>query len=105
VATVYSVRLFTALALESEQSITCEAGFVTVLRDIDVVIYGNTGNAFFAVTGDEGQLVWYIENPGGTDTHYQWTGRQVFNPGNNIGFSLSSGSADITVSGYRLYLP
>jgi hypothetical protein len=102
---VYSTRLFTALALEDTQSITTEDGFVTVVRDIDVVVYDNSEAAFFAWSGDEGQLLWYFENAAGADTTFQWRGRQVFAAGLNMAWAISTGKADITVSGYKLTLP
>jgi hypothetical protein len=105
-STVYSNRLFQALALMASASFTVPAGFKAVLRDVDVFVYGSTTGQAFSIVGPIGQIIWNLNIGGPSNgSWHQWSGRQVFGPGEQVFFEATAPGTDVTASGYLLQLP
>lgn len=106
---VYSVRLFATGALTSASGTVgpvVPSGLVYVLRDIDVVEITGTASAAMQVYGQTGGILWVYERGSTLNSAWGgWRGRQVYNEGEQIGFSAPSGTWSISASGYQLTLP
>lgn len=106
---VYSLRIFAHASLVTSAGTVgpvVPAGFVYVLRDVDV----------FEETGAQGVTLSVVNPLGGYLTVFltgstlqsrvqQWRGRQVYHPGEQVGFFAGSGQWAIMASGYQLTLP
>lgn len=101
---VYSQRFAHELGLNGTLVINLPAGFVPVLRDFDVY-NGSGGVASVFLQGALGQAI-YVHRweVGDGASHEQWTGRQVFLPGETCAI-VTSLAMDVTLSGYLLSLP
>lgn len=101
--TVYSTR-FAAWDSSAESPVvyTVPSGFVGILRDLDVTIFGE-GAEFDLVDGTSGAFVWVVHNTASTSTSFQWRGRLVIPEGAVVAFEWSPG-ADVwgVASGYVL---
>lgn len=102
-AAVYSVR-FVALRNTSGGGVVVPAGNVAIVRDIDAFFGGGIGGGALNVTGPAGQTFAWFPFTGLESSVFQWRGRQVFNPGETIGWTADHG-VDLTISGYLLTLP
>lgn len=103
---VYSKRLFVEEGLNTNLGYTVPAGYVAVLRDVDVFCNLYSTSTEFYVAGVGGAILWYVTVGALTDpSFYQWRGRQVFNAGDIITFAGSSNGVDMTASGYLLSTP
>ena len=110
-ATVYSRLLFRAHAVDTDTVAvyTFPAGYLYVVRDMDVFLAGEGGGAFSVYDGASCTF-WSVTAPeGGTGFWEHWSGRQVFEAGDSVSFAPSTidpfGHGDIRVSGYALTLP
>lgn len=106
---VYSLRIFAHASLINAAGTVgpiVPAGFVYVVRDITVVrdSAGATDNLiiFNQVTGVMLNIVVASLDPGGG---FQWSGRQVYAAGEQVGFHAFVGTWGIACSGYQLTLP
>jgi hypothetical protein len=103
---VYSTRFFVQEALVGNLGYTVPDGYRAVLRDVDGFIDAYSGLTALAIDGVGGATIAYWSVASGTFQTIQWRGRQVFNPGDIIGF-LQTGADPVSVSasGYLLTLP
>lgn len=102
---VYSHRFLEELGLNGTRTITVDAGYTAVIRDIRV--YASNGGLspiVWYLQGTLGQsLDWFSVDPAETGIHF-WTGRQVFYSGESIA-AVTTGAMDVTISGYLLVNP
>ena len=106
---VYSLRIF------GHAGLTASAGevgpivpdqFVYVVRDIDVLERTGAGATLMQVINQTEGPLWEVD--GGTTLASrlgQWRGRQVYGPGEKVGFIVTAGEWSIACSGYQLTLP
>ena len=103
---VYSTRFFAVEGLLGTQTYTPEAGFVAIVRDIDLyVAVPLLGSISFFFIGSSGQTIDYYEAGADTTATHQWRGRQVFTDLDTFSITVNSSAADVTVSGYLLTPP
>lgn len=107
--TVYSLRLYAAQNLAPGSGVVgpvVPAGFIYVLRDIDVCSFTSTTGDELLVKGPTGGNVYVVVlTAGGDRFNFQWRGRQVYAEGEQIGFHSLAGGWDVMASGYQLTLP
>jgi hypothetical protein len=106
---VYSIRIFSTGGLTSAAGTVgpvVPAGLVYVLRDMDAVEITGATSAQLEVLNPTLQPLWFINtaNPQ-IAANFQWRGRQVFGPGEQVGFHAFSGAWSLMASGYQLTLP
>lgn len=106
---VYSIRIFGHASLTSAAGIVgpvVPSGLVYVVRDIDVF---NNSAATTDLLNVRNQLLGPLTQfQGGTTVATrigQWRGRQVYGPGEQVGFQVFAGTWAIACSGYQLTLP
>lgn len=106
---VYSLRIFASAGLVPATGTVgpvVPAGLIYVVRDIDVFSHTLAVNdnlfLFNQVLGvlQEWQVHSVSDNP-----HQQWTGRQVYREGEQVGFRTFQGNWSIACSGYQLTTP
>lgn len=106
---VYSLRIYAAadlLASTGEVGPVVPAGFVYVVRDIDVRENLATAGAYIFVKNPVGGILWIHQVDATVNGSVgQWRGRQVYAEGEQVGFQVSSGDWAVTCSGYQLTLP
>lgn len=106
---VYSLRLFAAGGLTSAAGTVgpvVPAGLVYVLRDIDALEITGTRPAEWFLAGQTGvSIVNFFISAAADPGNTQWRGRQVYNTGERIGFTVATGTWSIAASGYQLTLP
>jgi hypothetical protein len=102
-APVFSTRFFGLQEVAGSYTYTVPAGYRAVLRCVDLVQQGTSSNAFgLAVIGLG--FIWYIDSATySASVHFQWQGRQVLNPGEQLQADLP-GLCTIFASGYLLSL-
>jgi|SRR5580658_3508127 hypothetical protein len=110
---VYSTLFIQATGLLGFAVYTVPSGFTAVVRDFDG--YGNNTDPttiVYLVDVTRGFGSWYGQaltlDDVGSPTHYQWSGRQVFHPGDEFAVRVTadvSAAVDVRVSGYLLTLP
>lgn len=101
---VYSTRfLAVAGGADASETYTVPAGFIAVVRDIDVTLSGDA-SALAQVALESPNLVFaYIPASGTASESWQWQGRQVCNEGETLAAVLSTDTfGSIAVSGYLL---
>lgn len=106
---VYSIQLFSMtnmVAASGTLGPTVPAGFVYVLVDVEAYNRTIITSDNMAIANPSGGLlrVWVISGPTGVN-QFQWTGRMVFNAGQQVGFRVGQGNWDVCASGYKLSLP
>lgn len=106
---VYSLRIFadaTLTAAAGKVGPLVPDGLVYVVRDIDVCEVSGTRPANLEVFNQALGILVFINIAVGNDAgNFAWRGRQVFAPGEQVGFQVLSGTFAIAVSGYQLSLP
>jgi hypothetical protein len=103
---VYSLRIFSQGILDIEKHVIVPDPYIYIVRDIDVTERAGSTSSSFFFEGDEGQIIWAAyASVSGIFKSAQWRGRQIFYPGEPIGFNASVGSWDVTCSGYQLTPP
>lgn len=106
---VYSQRIFaTGLLVSSVGRVgpVVPAGEVWILRDIDAVEFTGTRPASVFAYNQVGGLMWSIAaQPSDVAGYFAWRGRQVYNEGEQVGFSVGAGTWAIGASGYLLTAP
>jgi len=101
---VYSVHVYAANGLNGGHSDGVPAGFVLVLRDLDVYYNGLAG-ASVALQGNLSQTIWnnnFSASPNGQ--YASWRGRQVFDALTTWAI-VTDAAMDVTLSGYLLSTP
>jgi hypothetical protein len=106
---LYSLRIFATGGLTPAAGIvgpTVPAGLIYVLRDIDVVEISSNASAIVQAYGPTGGVLWVYERAASLNSAYSsWRGRQVFDEGEQVGFSSQVGTWAIAASGYQLTKP
>lgn len=106
---VYSLRIFSAGGLTSSAGVvgpTVPNNFLYVLRDIDVFELSGSASAGMVVLNPTlGFLVFFSGPLEPVTRSYAWRGRQVYSPGEQVGFQVQNGTWAIMASGYQLTLP
>lgn len=103
-ASVYSTRFAAVQGLNGTLDLVFPAGFIVVLRDLDVY-NGSGGVASVFLRGNAGQAI-YVHRweVGDGASHEQWRGRQVLTPPEGASITCSL-AMDVTLSGYLLSAP
>lgn len=108
-ASVYSTLFLSGNTTGGAPVYTVPAGFVAILRDVDVYNNSLVFAELFLEDSEFGNTIWRVDNnafiPGSSIGSSQWRGRQVFTEGNGFLFNASSGTWDVRASGYLLTLP
>ena len=105
-ATVYSNRLIEEKGLSGPATFVVPAGYIAVIRDLDVYYGNQLFPAYARLIGAANQKLWSVSNSIGSESYAQWRGRQVFLAGETITVSVDEGGeADVTLSGYLLIAP
>ena len=108
-ARVYSLRIFAHASLVSsggKVGPVVPTGMIYILRDVD--LWESTGGSAAMViwSGALGVLGQFVSPPSSAPSrNIQWSGRQVYEEGEQVGFQVQSGTWAITASGYQLSLP
>jgi hypothetical protein len=106
---VYSLRIFGHASLTSaggRVGPVVPDGLVYVLRDIDVYELTGAGGTLMNVYNQlEGLLVEWVGGTTAEQRAFAWRGRQVYAPGEQVGFNVVAGTWAIAASGYQLTLP
>jgi len=106
-APVYSTRLLQAQGLAGTISYTVPAGYILILRDLDVYCHA-TGVDHVLLIGAAGQAIWHQEFDATTTFYGSWRGRQVLYETETVQIAANMSildSADVTLSGYLLTAP
>lgn len=102
---VYSIQVFSLAPALTDQSYTVPDGARIILRDMDARDESATAGDQIAVYNAAGGILWTAKYHAADDPwHYQWTGRQVYNPGEIIRVHVFAGAWSIQGSGYELTL-
>lgn len=103
---VYSVRFISGNTGAGDPVYTVPAGFVAVLRDVDVYNNSAVVAELFLEDSQTGQAIARFDSQGPTDTgSQQWRGRQVFDAGGGFLFHATAGTWDVRACGYLLSAP
>lgn len=106
---VYSLRIFATASLTAASGTVgphVPAGFIYVLRDIDVVEISGSGTGVMQVQAQTLGVLWVFQRGSTLASAYgSWRGRQVYAEGEQVGFTVGSGTWSIAASGYQLTLP
>lgn len=106
---VYSLRIFAHASLSSAGGLVgpvVPSGFIYVLRDVDVFESSGTRPVTMVVNNPlAGVLVAFELAAGTVNGSLPWRGRQIYSPGERVGFQAFSGTWAIMASGYQLTLP
>lgn len=103
-APVYSTRILEAAGLASTIVYTVPAGYVLIIRDLDVYCHA-TGVDHVYLVGATGQTIWHQEFDVSTTFYGSWRGRQVIYAGEQVSITAAMSvldGADVTLSGYLL---
>lgn len=105
-AAIYSTLFLSGNTSAGSPIFTVPAGFIAVLRDVDVYCNGIGGEELFLEDSTYGNTFarWDILTPADSGSK-QWQGRQVFNPGGGFVFVATVGTWDVRASGYLLTAP
>lgn len=104
---VYSSRFIQQRGLSSSTSFAVPSGFIAVVRDLDAYCDATLGFADLFLEGATGQAIAWHHWDATTQDQFQWRGRQVYEPGELIVVTASTGigvGVDVTVCGYLLTL-
>lgn len=103
-SSVYSTHFISAVGLVGTRAFTVPAGFVAVLRDLDVYNGGGFSATQVYLHGGLGQTIWFNNFAGPGAAYASWRGRQVLTAG--FAFDITTnGACDATLSGYLLSAP
>jgi hypothetical protein len=102
-ASIYTVRFAAARAVSGGFSVgPVPPGQTWVIRDIDVFAGSEPLGSVGQVLGAEGQCFMFWNTDPLTQTLVSWRGRHVLSAGESFSVSISTGNADLTISGYEL---
>lgn len=104
-ATVYSVRIMGGGAVDVLGA-TCPAGIRWIVRDVLLFFDGaESADAFnLSVGPGTGVIMYGVATPGHAQV-FEWQGRTVIEPGEELVFGAGSANWYVLVSGYALTLP
>lgn len=106
---VYSLRIFSTASLDVAAGTVGPVvpdGLVYVLRDIDAwELTGDGSTGLEVVSPTVGVLIFWQGGTTVPDRQFAWRGRQVYGPGEQVGFVVTAGIWSVTASGYQLTLP
>jgi hypothetical protein len=86
-------------------SLSVPAGFVYVIRDLDVFLTAGISDATGYLKGSSGQAIFYFTQTALNSGYHSWRGRQVFEAGESFSFDPGGDAMDFTLSGYKLTAP
>jgi hypothetical protein len=98
---VYSYQFISEASFTGAAVVEYPAGYVAIVRDIDVVAGVSASGSFYAYDVGTGGKFWAVSEGVETLATWSWRGRQVFEPGNQIGFFCDF-ELDVRMSGYLL---
>jgi hypothetical protein len=104
-APVYTIQLYVGTVVHGSGVVgpVVPAGFVYVLRDVDMQESSGTVGANFSIRNGAGGLLWQKTLVAGdVDASFAWRGRQAYSAGQQIGFRGFSGSWYVAATGYAL---
>lgn len=101
---VYSTRFVAEAGFTGSAAFAVPAGYLVVVRDIDVVAFVGTGVTIEAGIGGSAVFWSLTLNPTITPFWGSWRGRQIINAGEQLVISTDA-PADFAASGYLLSLP
>jgi hypothetical protein len=101
---LYSSQLLALQGLNGTVVYSPPAGYVVVIRDLDLYVGASSTPGFFQLIGSSLQVIDYYQQPDLLAHTHQWRGRQCIEPGQNFRV-LASQPMDVTVSGYLLSTP
>lgn len=105
-AAIYSTKFVEQKGMTLDYFYVVPSGYVAVVRCIDVYQGAVLSDNSLYFQGNAGQAIHKWEGGLDQDVISQWTGRQVFNPGDTFTFHNVGGFAwDFTASGYLLVAP
>lgn len=102
---VYSTNFITVHGLNGTRSYSVPAGYIVVLRDLDVYYGGGLGAATVFLQNGLGAAIW--SNAFGalaSGQYASWRGRQVINNPYSVSIVTDS-PMDVMLSGYLLTAP
>ena len=102
---VYSIQILSLAPALPLNTVVVPDGVRIIVRDVDAVnVSGSTGDQLIFWNAAGGAIFSVRQAHEINGLNWQWQGRQVFNPGENIIFQVVSGTWDIQASGYELTL-
>jgi hypothetical protein len=105
-APVYSISMYRQAGLVGAHVLTVPAGLRYIVRDINVVnASGTFPNTFAFGLNPDPFFVFWQWSTAGAPLGFQWQGRLVFDPGEEMVVFGGSGGVDVYVGGYQLTLP
>lgn len=104
-ANVYSSRFIETSASRADETFTCPAGFVAVVRDIFVFAAGEGSENGVLVLGALLGVIFNARNDGSADLWVTEHMRYVFTAGETITAQATAGSPSIVICGYLLTAP
>lgn len=106
---VYSLRIFAHAGLVNSAGTVgpiVPAGLVYVVRDIDAIAdSGGASDNLVVFNQVTGVLLNWVNSAAPLGGNFSWRGRQVYGPGEQVGFHAFVGTWGIACSGYQLGLP
>jgi hypothetical protein len=105
VSRIYSTSFIQVAGLLGQEHYVVPAGFVAVVREIDV--YASTGllEASFSAQGPSNQVFYFTSFGVGAQGSQLWRGRVVINPTFILRATADTSPIDVTICGYLLTLP
>lgn len=102
---VYSVQILCVAPALPSQTVTVPDDVRIIVRDIDARAESGATGDEIAVYNAAGGILWPAKVFAGADPfHYQWSGRQVYNPGDELRVVVFAGTWSVAISGYELSL-
>lgn len=103
---VYSINIQRISVTTTVHSFVVPDGFRYILRDLDCVLRTVAyPQALELSLSGPLYVLYHAWTSSADDFHWQWQGRQVFNPGDTVQLQMTAGAADLYLSGYQLSLP
>ena len=104
-ARVYSTELVALAGTTGTVDYVPPAGYITVVRCMDLFCGSQPVQPIARVLGHAGQVFFYCGGSTLTSTWFPWRGRQVLEAGEGLSVVIDDGNFDITISGYLLEAP
>lgn len=104
-SSVYSTPFIYVTGLDGATTYTVPDGYTAIVRDCDVFMGSQVLGAVLQLLGAAGQCFFYVSSDPLTPVWVPWRGRHVLSAGDTFTASVTTGNADVSVSGYLLSLP
>lgn len=105
-ARLYSKRLLSSDFATGPINAVVPAGYIWVVRDIDLMWFGPPENDQASVSWEGVGQIFQCVGEASVEQHFQWQGRQVGNAGDTLQFLAEQyGNWTALVSGYELSTP